>query len=431
MKSTQCDWKAEAERLKFEENLTWPELTDAMLPYFPDADRTKVRETIRRYIRGTDRYKELHSKDREASKLEYRADGTIVSEKFITLRDGDELTPKQILKAHGLSSHEWEIITYTNNLWNTQRKDGEKQISYQSKVTARPRKDGLDLDEIDQHFAMLQREPFKIPPVRHPMGEFMAEVNMTDLHLGKLCWHGDTGQNYDYKIAKDVYYNAIAEICDELGHRPYEYITFKWADDFFNSDTITKTTTAGTLQDTDIRWQKLFNVGVEMLVRGIEALSGIASIRTFYTPSNHDETTAYHALKYLEAWFRGNPNVMIDTDAFPRKYQLYGSTLIGYCHGYSEGSRSSRYRASELASCMPREVPELWGQSQFREMHTAHLHSEHMIEEINGVIVRRVASPTALDAWHVSKGYGGTRKVQTFIYHKERGNVGIINTPVA
>ena len=71
---------------------------------------------------------------------------------------------------------------------------------------------------------------------------------------------------------------------------------------------------------------------------------------------------------------------------------------------------------------MPIEASELWSKSRYREMHTAHLHSEHMIEEINGVIVRRVSSPTAADTYHATHGYmGAVRKAQTFIYDKNLG----------
>ena len=292
-------------------------------------------------------------------------------------------------------------------------------------------KDKLTLTEIDKHFAELDRVNF-IPPIIKPIqGSMMAEVNMADLHLGKLCWHGNTPEDFDYKIARDIFYRIIGEIAEEIKSKPLEYITFVWANDFFNADTISNTTTGNTPQDCDIRWQKMFNVGVEMLVRAIETLESIAPVKTFYTPSNHDEVNGYHALKYLEAWFRKDPNVDINTDAFPRKYMLYGNTLLGFSHGSTENGKGSKEKASRLASVMPIEAPVLWGQAKHREMHVAHLHSEQMIQEINGVIVRRISSPTAPDTWHTVSGYvGSVRKAQTFIYDKERGLKQIIQTTI-
>lgn len=268
------------------------------------------------------------------------------------------------------------------------------------------------------------------PAVEQPK-HLMAEVNIADLHLGKLCWHGDTPDNYDYKIARDMYYSIIKEVCKELKGRPIEYITFVWTNDFFNSDNEQKTTTGGTPQETDIREKKLYNVGCEMLVNGTSMLLGVAPVKTFYTPSNHDEQSSYHALKHLEAYYHDNPRLEINSDAYPRKYQLYGNTLIGYCHGQKENSRATKEKASRLASLMPLEAKELWGQAKYYEMHAAHLHSEQMIQEINGVIVRRIASPTAADTWHTSGGWmGAVRKAQAFIYDREQGLKYTINIPV-
>lgn len=364
--------------------------------------------------------------------IKYNQDGTIVSEKFLKLQEGKHLTPNEIMKLHGFNPELWQIVSCTNNFWNSQLEGGIKQISYQSKLTVKPIKQGITFNEIDNHFKNLDRT-YKTPSIVSIVrdGSMMAEVNIADLHVGKLCWHGDTPENYDYKIARQVFYQIISEAYQELQDKSIEYITFVWCNDFFNSDTIDQTTTAGTRQDVDVRWQKLFNVGVEMLVTGIDMLAQIAPVKTFYTPSNHDEVNGYHALKYIQAWFRHDKRVEINTDAYPRKYQLYGNTLIGYTHGDKENSKGTKEKASRLASLMPIEAKELWAKAQYREFHTAHLHSEHMIEEINGVIVRRVSSPTAADTWHTSSGYlGAVRKAQVFIYDKSRGLKQVINIPV-
>jgi hypothetical protein len=103
-----------------------------------------------------------------------------------------------------------------------------------------------------------------------------------------------------------------------------------------------------------------------------------------------------------------------------------------FTHGNKEGRESkSKEKASRLASVMPNESREMWSKARYHEVHAAHLHSEQATEEINGVIVRRISSPTATDTYHYESGYvGAVRKAQTFIYDKERGLKQVINTPV-
>ncbi len=367
-------------------------------------------------------YREIH---------EYK-DGLYIHDKLIEIMDGEPITPNSILKAHGLDAGLWEVVSYRNNYWHSQIKGGKRLVMYQSRISVKPKQNGLAFDEIDKHFEAMKGNPTHIEYKQRENGQTMAEVNIADLHFGKLCWHGDTGQNYDHKIAQSVFKSIVNEIYGELKDRQLEYILFVWTNDFFNSDTITKTTTGETPQDTDVRWQKLFNAGVDMIVYATDLFRTLAPVHMFYIPSNHDQMSGYYALRYISAWYKDCNGVEVNYDAFPRKYITYGNTLLGFTHGDKEGKESRSYeKASRLASLMPNEARDQWAKTKFHEMHVAHLHSEQMIQEINGVIVRRVASPTASDTWHTESGYvGSIRKAQTFIYDKERGLMQVINTPV-
>ena len=292
---------------------------------------------------------------------------------------------------------------------------------------------GYDFENLERRFEALERTyaPFEVLPATQT-GTMMAEVNIADLHLGKLCWRGDTGNNFDYKIARDVFQQLISDIYNRLKDLPLEYILFPIGNDFFNSDNPEKTTTAGTPQDTDVRWQKLQEVGEEILIAGIDVLKKLAPVKATYVPANHDEVTAFSVSRTLRAWFRNDERVEIDTTPMARKYTNYGNTLICFTHGDKEnGKKGDYYKPSTLAALPSIEARELWGQTQYCEVHAAHLHGEHAINEMNGVIVRRVSSPTATDTWHYRSGFvGNVRKAQTFLYDKEYGLVDTINTPV-
>lgn len=50
------DWKTEAERLKFEDGLSWTELYKEMKPYFPELTDKQIEEKIRGALRRSDKY---------------------------------------------------------------------------------------------------------------------------------------------------------------------------------------------------------------------------------------------------------------------------------------------------------------------------------------------------------------------------------------
>lgn len=108
-----------------------------------------------------------------------------------------------------------------------------------------------------------------------------------------------------------------------------------------------------------------------MLVRGIEMMQEIVKvpIHTFYTPSNHDEMCGYHALKYLEAWFRKDPNVEIDISAYPRKYQLTAKRLLDIATEIKKTQTAKKEKAFVLRRLCRLKQSVLWAQADFNEMH--------------------------------------------------------------
>lgn len=257
------------------------------------------------------------------------------------------------------------------------------------------------------------------PPARQMSG-LMLEVPIVDLHLGKLAWAPETGENYDYKIATDRFEFVIGDIISRVQDREFERVLFPIGQDFFNYDTLMGETASGTRQDNDLRWQKLFSVGVEVLVRAIDALTMIAPVEVLAIPGNHDLMTSFYAIQYLDAWYRGSERVRVNPDPRSRKYIEFGECLIGYSHGDKEKKR--------IFGNMQVEAAEAWGRTKFREWHCGHFHSEQVQEE-HGVIVRRLSSMTGTDSWHYTSGYvGAIVKNQSFVWDKRRGLQEIILT---
>jgi hypothetical protein len=395
-------------------------------------DNEKLRGISRKYrdankLNEYFELKQFDDKDAEAHKstIEINKDGSQTSDVLLKMSAEQAKDTNFLLEAHGYSIDDWELLSARNNIWNVYSKQDGVQVLYSSKIVVKPRKDSISLEELQRHFeefSMNYKSPERIN-IQYSENGKMLEVNIADLHLGKLCWHGETGEDYDWQIAKRNYLYIINDIINKVKGYQFEKVLFVWCNDFFHFDTTLNTTTKGTRQDTDLRWQKLFTTGVEMLVEGIDLLSTIAPVHTFYLGSNHDKMTSFYAIMYLSAWFRKENYANIDVSPMIRKYIEFGKNLIGFSHGDDDFKR--------LGSLMAIEAREVWGRTLYHEVHAAHIHSEHEIDEDNGVIKRRISSATSTDAWHYESGFvGAVKKAQSFIWDKENGLEAILNTVI-
>ena len=81
-----------------------------------------------------------------------------------------------------------------------------------------------------------------------------------DLHWGKLAWDEESGENYDMDLAAEALNKSIDYTIEMASKFPITKIIFPFGQDFFQTDNEQGTTTAGTQQDTDSRFKKIFKV---------------------------------------------------------------------------------------------------------------------------------------------------------------------------
>ncbi len=229
------------------------------------------------------------------------------------------------------------------------------------------------------------------PPVRYPQtAGGMLELSLMDLHLGKLCWAPETGHHYDPDLAEQMFWNAMEDLLAKASGCPVEKILFVAGNDFFNTDAMGRTTTAGTPQDDGLTWKQGFIRGRDLLVRAIERLRQIAPVHVTCVNGNHDTARVFYLGEVLTAWFSRTPHVVVDNSPAQRKYVHYGRNLIGFTHG-------DRERHPSLPLLMANDQPVAWAASQHREWHLGHWHVKRHkmflpIADQQGVLVRIVPS---------------------------------------
>ncbi len=333
----------------------------------------------------------------------------------------DVKTLDELLAICKVDLTKWEVERKVLNKWASASKDDKGKVTvtpmFQVKAFLKKRK-GLDdanmiLDFFKKEIACI--EPKSFPEMNRAKGKYMMEISIPDLHLGKLAWSEETGyDNYDSKEAVRLYKEAVYDLIKKAPSSNLETILLPIGNDFFNVDNHNSTTTAGTPQCEDSRWQKTFTMGCKLLTEVIEYLSGIANVDVVIVQGNHDYERSFYLGEYISAWFKKSAQVRVHNGPTLRKYIMYGKNLIGFTHGNEE-------KLGNLPLLMATEAKAEWASTEFREIHLGHLHTEQL-KEIQGVKVRHLPSLCGTDAWHSKKGYvGNLRSAQAFLYSEDRG----------
>ena len=247
----------------------------------------------------------------------------------------------------------------------------------------------------------------------------MLEVPIVDLHLDKLISVADSEDVEDsLDLAEERFMNVVQKTINRVKKYNIEKVVLPFGNDFFHYDGSSEMTTNGTKMDVDTRWQKMYSRGIQLFVKAVDMFRQIApDIKVIYVPGNHDWTISYFALEYFDAWFKDDRDVKVEVDPKSRKYVKYGENLIGYTHGDNIAKKRIR-------SLMQSEVPDKWADTEYREWHLGHIHSEQ-VEESVGVVVREMPSISPRDDWHYNKGYLSYDRCQVFLWGKKAGQLNI------
>jgi len=373
--------------------------------------------------------RKITAKERQIGDMEevvIKADGSQTTTRLLLLSEEDKKPPARLRDLMGYDPLQWELISskttrrsYDVTIKNA-ASEAEKHTNhaYMVTVTVKPLQNKIATDTVRQTL-----QDIELPPIEeytYKQGNHWLELPISDLHLAKLA------NGYGLELAKQLYRRTFLDILSRIEQYRLniDWITFPIGNDFFHVDTAHETTTAGTKMETSASWPAMYKCGVELLIWTVEQLRPMAPVHLDYVPGNHDEVMSYCAAVSLETKYADVPGITFNTSADPenqRKYNTYGYNLVGLAHGHEEGKRIERL--------MQDEVPELWGESKFREWHLGHLHIEEL-KSFGTLKIRRIPSITAIDSWHGKKGFIANRMAQAFVWDKDTGLDTIINSNV-
>jgi hypothetical protein len=315
--------------------------------------------------------------------IEINKDGTQSSNKLIRMSIEESKDPSFLLRAHGYDPNEWELISAKSKIWNAYSKqDGTVQL-YASSISVKPKTNGFTIDK-------LLEEIRKVPPAyvkreyKNVSDKRLLEIPFFDSHFGI--------SDFDY------YKTTQDDTMDLIESREWEEVVFIIGQDMLHNDNFRGQTANGTqIEAVDMAkaWRDAKQFYYPLVEKALEQAN---RVKIIYSKGNHDESMSWAFVQLLKERF---PQVEIDDSFVERKIHTFGKVFIGITHG--DKARKNLHNLFQV------EFPMEWAQSQTREIHSGHLHTEDC-KDWFGMMVRTLATRNKTDKWHMDNGYVGNHK---------------------
>lgn len=355
-------------------------------------------------------------------------DGSTTSARLIEMDETQQKDPHCVLKLHGFDPERWDIVSAKNNL----RQTGKHSL-YASYLTVRPKKeDEWSFDRIERFYKKLDRE-YSSPvtndtkQVRESIlksrtGGKMLLINIADLHMNLQSSMLSAGNEYNCDIAEALFFRVLGDIIARTSIYDFDKIIFCIGGDMLNGDGLSGCTSKGTQQDSDIHYYDAYERLCSMTIKAIDMLKNSSPIiDVIYVPGNHDEATGFKLAMFVDAWFRNDDGVHVDYSPLPRKYTVYGKTLLCFAH---DGD------AKKLPALIADEARQYWSYVNTTEVFLQHLHSEQILMEDNNIRIQRMPTISAKSKWANDNGFNSKRQCKSFVFDEDDGLTDVIYTNI-
>lgn len=246
-------------------------------------------------------------------------------------------------------------------------------------------------------------------------GKLLNLYTISDFHLGMLSWADETGEDWDMKIAEDVFVRWFDAAFQQAPAAGVGVINLLGDFAHFDShDAVTPT--SGHVLDADTRYQKLVRTMITMVRRIVEmALVKHETVKLIISEGNHDIIGMVWLAEMFCTLYSNNPRVAVDTSADVYKMVQHGKTTLFFHHGH-------RARFDAIESIMISKFRKAFGESEYSYAHVGHLHHKKVIESRN-MVVEQHNTLAAKDAYASRGGWMSKRSANVITYSAQYGEV--------
>lgn len=245
--------------------------------------------------------------------------------------------------------------------------------------------------------------------------DLMSIYTIGDAHIGMLAWAPESGEDSDLLIAEQRHIEAMELLVSQSNPTKEAFIID--VGDFFHSDNAeNRTAASGNALDVDGRYAKVLEVGLILTTKLIDlALTKHETVRWRSAIGNHNEHSALMMNKFIKAYYRNEPRVIVHDSPSMFLYHQFGNCLIGITHGH-------KVKAEKLGELMSVDCEAIWSSTKFRYWYTGHIHHQS-VKEFPSCVVETFRTLASKDAWHSASGYRSKQDMKCITLHKEFGEI--------
>jgi hypothetical protein len=251
-------------------------------------------------------------------------------------------------------------------------------------------------------------------PVPSPEGDrtdqILAVYPIGDPHLGLRNSNG-----YDLESGARLLMAAVSDLVMR-GPEAKDCLLINLGDYFHSDDPSNKTRRSGNPLDVDGDWFEILKVGRDVFIHMITvALLKHETVNVRILIGNHDDLSSLFLTLLVDAHFRHEPRVIVDTQGGAFQWFEWGQNLIGMTHGQA-------CKTERLAGKMATAQREAWGRTIHRYWYVGHVHHTRKVER-DGVVIESFRTLAEPDAWHEAGGYLSGRDLTRIVLHRFHGEV--------
>ncbi|MDI6553107.1 helix-turn-helix domain-containing protein [Leuconostoc falkenbergense] len=309
-------------------------------------------------------------------------DGSTTSSTTMQMTSEQAKDPEFVLRAHGFSPDDWDIVSARNNFWQQNSVENGLIDLYQSKITVKPKSD----DELTpQDIANLFKadiKPYTVKQVARDTHNLV--VPLPDLHFG-ITTMLDVKGHLDRLL--------------ELINKGYKTIVIEQLGDLFHSSQMwSSQTLKGTLLDEVNMVQAVEDAKQFFDVLATAALQNSTTLHIKQMAGNHSGNMEYMFMEYLKAKY---PQAVIKNNIKFRDAYLLDNVGIMLAHGDLAPKNLPMLFANEFGG--------VWSLSHSKEIHKGHFHKEKTVDE-GGVISRQLGTVKPNDKYEIMNGWTLSKK---------------------